>query len=405
MRLLTAAALVLAVASGGAHAADTVTIGAIYPLLHDDGARAAIETAAEIINTPHAGLEKLPLCAGQGLPGLGGAKVAVSFADDLDNPSVATGQALRLITREHVAALVGAAGTAETLAATALAERHGIPFLVPDATAPSVTGRGFQWLFRTTPLAGDIARAYVQFLAAPRENGPKIASVALVFEDSEFGRSEAAALREPLKAGEFAVSDITYPADATDLSATAAQLRKQNPDAAIFISHTADAILFAKTLKNTGFKPAIEIGDDAGFSDDGFVEKVGNLAQGLLDHSAWSLGKPGSATAILNDLFKAKTGRDLDDTNGRVMQGFFVLADAINRAGSVDASAIQAALRATDLKPDQLIVGYDGVKFDATGQNTLAATYLTQLQGKGYVAVWPPDRATEQPQLPFKGWE
>ncbi|HTQ33159.1 MAG TPA: ABC transporter substrate-binding protein, partial [Stellaceae bacterium] len=162
MRLLTAAALALALAvvSGGAHAAETVTLGAIYPLSHDDGARAAIETVTDIINTPHAELEKLPLGAGQGLPGLGGAKVAVNFADDLDNPSVATGQALRLITREHVAALIGAGGTAETLAASALAERHGTPFLVPDAMAPSITGRGFQWVFRTTPLASDIARAY-----------------------------------------------------------------------------------------------------------------------------------------------------------------------------------------------------------------------------------------------------
>ena len=41
------------------------------------------------------------------------------------------------------------------------------------------------------------------------------------------------------------------------------------------------------------------------------------------------------------------------------MQGFFVLADAINRAGSTEPEKIQAALQATDLKPDQLIMGYN----------------------------------------------
>ena len=389
----------------GALAADTVTIGAIYPFAHDPDARAAIDTAVEIVDRPHAGLENLPLGAGQGLPHLDRAKLAVSLADDLGNPSAAAAQALRLITREHVAALVGGGGTAETLAATALAERHGVPLLVPDVTAPAITGRGISWIFRTTPLAADIARIYVRFLAAATPAGVKIASVALVFEDSAFGRTEADALRDALKAAGFMTADIAYPANAAALSAPVARLAEQQPDAVIFVSHAADAILFAKTMNNVSYKPTVEIGDDAGFSDPGFAAAVSNLSQGVVDRSVWSTGPPGSATAIVNELYKTKTGRDLDDTSGRIVEGVFVLADAIDRAGSIDPAAIQIALRQTDLTPDQLIVGYDGVKFDATGQNTLAATYLTQLQGKQYVTVWPkpaPDRVLI---LPFKGWQ
>ena len=59
----------------------------------------------------------------------------------------------------------------------------------------------------------------------------------------------------------------------------------------------------------------------------------------------------------------------------------------------------------TDLKPDALMIGYRGVKFDATGQNTLSATYLIQLQGKEYKSVWPSDRATAQLEWPMKGWK
>jgi branched-chain amino acid transport system substrate-binding protein len=119
----------------------------------------------------------------------------------------------------------------------------------------------------------------------------------------------------------------------------------------------------------------------------------------------WSAGREGSATAIVNDLYVAKSGHDLDDRGARITQGFFVLADAIDRAGSTDPAAIQKALQSTDLKPNELIVGYDGVKFDASGQNALAGTYLTQLQGKRYIAVWPAATATGKLELPFKGWE
>ena len=99
-----------------------------------------------------------------------------------------------------------------------------------------------------------------------------------------------------------------------------------------------------------------------------------------------------------------KLSSDFDDTSARWMQAFFVLADAINRAGSTAPDKIQAALKATDLKPDQLMIGYNGVKFDDTGQNTLSATYLIQLQGKQYVSVWPENRATATLQWPMKGW-
>ena len=79
-------------------------------------------------------------------------------------------------------------------------------------------------------------------------------------------------------------------------------------------------------------------------------------------------------------MFKAKTGDEMDDTSARSMQAMFVLADAINRAGSAEPAKIQKALQETDLKPEQLMMGYRGVKFDETGQNMLPSDLLIQLQ-------------------------
>jgi branched-chain amino acid transport system substrate-binding protein len=146
------------------------------------------------------------------------------------------------------------------------------------------------------------------------------------------------------------------------------------------------------------------IGDDAGFSDPSFIPNVGDLAQGAINRSAFDIGSPGSNSYIVDQMFKAKYGRDLDDTSARWMQGFFVLADAINRAGSTEPDKIQAALKATDLKPGQLMIGYNGVKFDDTGQNTLASTFLIQLKAKEYVSIWPQSRATSKLEWPMKGW-
>jgi branched-chain amino acid transport system substrate-binding protein len=394
---------------GRAQAADPVTIGAIYPLTGVNAAagmaaKAAIEVGDDIVNTPHKGLDVLPLGAGTGLPNLDGAKVAVAFADDQSNPSVAVAQVLRLASVEHIAALIGAAEDATTLAATAEAERRGVPFLVPDATEPKITGRGLAWVFRTTPLDRDFADAYSQLLAALRVGGTAVGRVALVHETTARGASAAVALRDAAAAaGCTIVADIGYAPNGMDISAQVAMLRNANPDVAIFVGDAADSGLFVKTMSAVGYKPPLLIGDDYGFSDPAFVTANGNLAQGAISRSAWRLGDADSPTAIVNELYKARTGHDLDDFSARVLQGFLVLADAINRAGSVEPAAVRAALQQTDLKPDQLIVGYDGVKFDAAGQNTLGATYLTQLQGKKYVTIWPAATADAKLALPFRG--
>ena len=272
--------------------------------------------------------------------------------------------------------------------------------------ALNITGRGFKWTFRTGPIASDFAKAYAGFLTDLRKSGRKIDKIAIVNENTDYGTSVAGSILDAAKAANITVAaQIRYNANSPDVSAQVIQLKTAQPDVAIFISYTADTILYFRTMKNLDYLPAIIIGDDAGFSDPTFIPNVGDLAQGAINRSAFDIGKPGSNSYIVNQMFKAKYGRDLDDTSARWMQGFLVLADAINRTGSTEPEKIQAALKATDLKPEQLMIGYNGVQFDETGQNTLAATFLIQLQGQQYVSIWPENLATNKLELPMKGWK
>jgi branched-chain amino acid transport system substrate-binding protein len=404
-------AVALSVAAGvPSHAADAVKIGVIYPLTGNaasagQSAKDAVDMAADIVNTAHPELKNLPLGPTAGLPNLGGAKIELDEADHQGNPQVGQQQTLRLITQDHVAAMLGSYHSSVSLVATAVAERQGIPFLVADSVAANITGRGFKWTFRTTPYAPDFAKAYAQFLTDLKKSGTRINNVAVVNENTDYGTSVAASILDAAKAANIPVAaQIAYNANSSDVNAQVLQLKSTNPDAVIFVSYTSDIILYFKTMKNFDYLPPIIIGDDSGFSDPSFIPNVGDLAQGAINRSAFDIGKQGTNSYIIDQMFKAKYGRDLDDTSARWMQGFFVLADAINRAGSTEPDKIQAALKATDLKPDQLMIGYNGVKFDDTGQNILASTFLIQLKGKEYVSVWPADRATNKIELPMKGW-
>jgi branched-chain amino acid transport system substrate-binding protein len=347
---LLVAALGLVTALCGAHsvrAADPVKIGILWPLTGNAAAagqasKAAIEVALDIINNAHPELGNLPLSATAGLPNMGGAKIDVVFVDHEGNPSTAQQLATRLITQDQVNALMGAYQSSCSFTATAVAERYGVPFMVGESSALNITTRGFKWTFRATPIATDYARTYMHFFADMKREGKKIDTIAIVNENTDYGTSVGDAIEAEAKKANLAVAiRIPYSASSTDVSAEVLQLKQKQPDVVIFISYTADAILYMKTIKSLDYKPPMIIGDDTGFSDPSFIPAVAGIAQGVMNRSAWDIGKPGSTTYKINEMYKAKTGRDLDDTSGRNMQSFFALADAINRAGSTDAEKIR----------------------------------------------------------------
>src|SRR5438067_2189474 len=78
--------------------------------------------------------------------------------------SAGQNQALRLITQEQIVAIVGAYQSSVTLAATAVPERYGIPWVIGDSVAANITQRGFHWIFRVTPIASDFGKNYMEFL-------------------------------------------------------------------------------------------------------------------------------------------------------------------------------------------------------------------------------------------------
>lgn len=409
-RIVRGIALAAALAfAGTAGAQETVKIGALLPLSGNAASagqqsKAAIELAIEIVNGQHPDIKGMPAT---GMPNMKGAKLELVLADHQGNPSTGQQQALRLIQQEKVAALIGAYQSSVTFAATQVAERYQVPWVVGDSVAANITTRGFKHVFRVTPVASDFAKNYMEFFGGMKlPGGGAVKTLGIVFENTDYGTSIADTLRKYAKERNLEiVADVAYNANSADVSSQVLQLKEKKPDALVFVSYTADAILYVKTMQNLGYKPPIMLGDDSGFSDPTFIQNVGKSAQGLLNRSAWDIGKPGSVTEKINAAFKKKTNYDLDDTSGRNMQAMFALADAINRAGSAKPEAIAAALQKTDLKPEQLMMGFRGVKFDETGQNTEAATYLIQLQGTEYVAIWPDKAATKPLQLPYKAWE
>lgn len=386
-----------------------VRIGAIYPLtgaLASTGAeiKAAIELAVDIINNPHPELGEIPLAAGAGLPRLGGAKVDVIFADSQGSPETAMANAQRLIDQEKVVALTGAYQSSVTKTASRVAEQRGIPYLNGESSSPDLTERGYQWFFRTSPNDDTFVENMMQFLSGVKAVPTQ--KIAVVYENTDFGVNTYKAVEKFAKQYKhLVIANIAYSAGTPSVTAEVGKLAAAKPDVAIFASYTSDAMLFVRTMRQMKYAPPLLLANDAGFIDSSFVQEVGPQAQGVLTRDVWANDIAASKPVLkkINDLYKAKTSKDLNGNNARSMEGILVLADAINRAGSTDPEAIRKALAATDLSEAQVAMPWAGVKFDSKGQNVKGAGLILQLEGASYQTVWPEryKRDKSLPILPF----
>jgi len=391
---------------------EEVLIGAIYPLTGKAAAtgellKAGVELAVEIVNGEFPDLN-LPLAAEAGLPNLGGAKVVLIFGDHEASAEKGMSEAERLITEEGVVALVGCYHSSVTATASLAAERLKIPFLNPESTSPLLTARGFEWFFRTTPYDKLFAENFFEFLDSVKEKGIEVEEVAILNENTLWG-SDVAALEERYAAeyGYEVVASIPYSADATDMTSEVTTLKAADPDVVMQSSYIADSILYMKTYRDLDFNPPAILAMDAGFSDPAFIETLGDDANYILSREVWALdlagGKPLIAT--VNDMYKERTGKNMDGASARAFTGVLTLLEAINRAGSVEPMAIRKALLETDIPADQLIMPWKGVKFDpTTHQNILGAGIIVQIQDGEYKTVWPFDLASAELIWPIPKW-
>jgi branched-chain amino acid transport system substrate-binding protein len=388
--LVVAVAVFLLGTGGGLQAADEVVrIGNIIPLSGPSASvgqqgRNAREMAVEEIN------------AAGGIKSLGGAKLEMLYADSESKPEKGVSEAERMINTEKVHILTGCWNSAVTYPTTAVAERYGIPFVVPVSVADKITEQGFKTVFRVAAKDSWWTRDQFAFLKDMQEEfKTEIKTLAFVYENGDWGKGFAGqwrALAE--KNGYKIVLDEPYPSTTTDLSPVVQKIRRARPDVLMLVSNAADAILLTNTLADYKVKPKAIIASGGGHADPSFLKATGSNARYLFDIVEWEtdVNKPG--VKEINEKFKARYGYNLAGESVDAYIAMYVIKDALERAGSTDPVKIREALAKTNLRSGPaMIASYDAIEFDATGQNKHAALSIVQINDLGNglerITVWP----------------
>jgi branched-chain amino acid transport system substrate-binding protein len=296
-----------------------VVIGILYPLSGANAqigvdAQHAFGTAADIINKKYD--FDLPLAKDTGLPGLGGAKVRLVFADHQGDPQKGRAEAERLITQEKVCAVIGSYQSAVAVTISQTCERYQTPFISADNSSPSLHRRGLKYYFRAAAHDEMFSAAMFDFFDTMKKKGTKIATLALFHEDTIFGTDSGnAQLKLANDRGYKVVADIKYRANSPSLSAEVQQIKAANADVLMPSSYTTDGILLVKTMAELGYKPPAIVAQDAGFSEKALYDAVGDKLEGVISRGSFSLDLAAKRPVVgtINAMYKAKSGKDFND--------------------------------------------------------------------------------------------
>jgi branched-chain amino acid transport system substrate-binding protein len=333
-------AFVLGCATGldgsGAYAQDSIPIGLSSPLTggaaflgqHE---RWGAELAIEQIN---------------GSGGVLGKRLELKVQDNQCNPSQGVSSVDHLINVDEVRALVGALCSSVTLAIMPVIERAKVPLVVDVSTSKKITELagvgGNEWTFRINPSDSGLAVALARYLA---EKG-NVKRIAFVGEDTDYGRGGYEALKEALKPHKIEVSSADFFAQgAQDFSPVLTKLKADGPDAVALYLIGADELNFLRQYRGAGLDipltGRVEFADlQASVIESGAIDG----ATSVFPYAA-EIDTPENRKFVQD--FEAKYGEKPNYQSFEAYEAVYVIADAIKRANSAEASAIRDALETT----------------------------------------------------------
>jgi branched-chain amino acid transport system substrate-binding protein len=160
--------------------------------------------------------------------GLLGRKISFVMQDSQCRPADAVSATEKLISQDKVDVLLGDLCSGATLAVMPLAERAGKPMIVSISTLPEITEKagkgGNPWVFRTVP--NDVMLTDV--IATKLKD---VKTLAVIAEDTDYGRSATKLLKEKLSAGAKVLSEDYVKNSETDFLPALTKYRSSKPDA------------------------------------------------------------------------------------------------------------------------------------------------------------------------------
>lgn len=267
--------------------------------------------------------------------GVKGKKIVLKSLDDQGKSEEAASAITRLITQDHVVAVIGENASSRSLAAAPIAQQNKIPMISPSSTNPKVTEVG-DYIFRVCfidPFQGTVMAKFAH-------DTLKAKNVA-VFVDvkSDYSVGLADFFKKTFKElGGTVSAEASYQGGDMDFKAQLTQLKASKPDAIFVPGYYTEVGLIARQARQLGITAPMMGGD--GWDSAKLFEIGGAAIKGGFFSNHYTTD---STDTVILDFIKRYKAKYNDVPDGLAAMGY----DAAN-------VLIEAMSRTSDMKPEQI---------------------------------------------------
>jgi len=273
--------------------------------------------------------------------GVLGKKVRLVVEDDEGKPEVAKNVVEKLIEQQKVPVIVGEVASKCSLGAADICQKSGIPMVSPASTSPKVTEKG-DYIFRvcfTDDFQGWACARLAYDLGFQR-------AAVLVDNTNDYsiglGDSFSTAFQQ---FGGSVVAEENFAEGDKDFNAQLSKIKGSDPDVIFVPSYYQEAGLIATQARQQAMNQTIIGGD--GWDSPKLTEIGGKAVEEcyFVTHSYSAAEEP--VMQRFAKAYRLKHGHEPDALAALGFDALHIVADAIQRAGSVDPKAIRDALAQT----------------------------------------------------------
>lgn len=277
--------------------------------------------------------------------GILGKQIKYQCEDEKGDPTEAVNAFNKLMNNENIVAFLGDVTTKPTLAVAPLAAEEGIPMITPTATHVDVTKAGDN-IFRSCfidPFQGSMMAVF----AKENLNVQKVAIIYNTSDDYSDGLHKS--FKE--KAEELGMEVVAikgYSKDATDFNAELTAIQAEDPDAIYVPDYYGTDALIATQARALGFyKPLLGCDGWDGVLDVLAEEKY-SVVNNVYFTNHYFVGDTDEKVKAFVANYEKKYGVKPNALAALAYDAAYILANAIEAAGSTDWAAINEELAKTN---------------------------------------------------------
>ncbi len=275
--------------------------------------------------------------------GILGKKIQIIEADNRGDKQEGASVTQKLISRDHVIAIVGDPTTGITKVAAPIAQKNHVVLLSAGSTGPGVVESG-DYIFRNTLLDSVAIPACIDYFA----NELKFRKVAVVTSDNnDYSVGLSHTFRSAAKSmGIEIIADENIKDGDKDFSGQITNIKSKNPDVIFFSGYYTEGALLMREARKQGVK-AIMFGGDGLFAPE-FTTLGGAATEGSMVALGFSPEQAAPETAAFVDAFKKRYAGQLPGLYAaQAYDGVKMLADAMTRANSSNPAVFKSTLAQT----------------------------------------------------------